>query len=113
MEIKDYLSLPYSRVLIPEEDGGYSCSVLEFPGCFSCGETLEKAMININEAMELWLLTSIDLNHKIPTPFATNDDSFEVVVSLSKSQWAKCAIMSREQKCDIRDIVLQLIEVNL
>lgn len=72
-----------------------------------------QAMANLNEAMEMWLLASIDLNHKIPTPYATDDDSFEVIVSLSKSQWAKCARMSREQKVNIRDIVLQLIEANL
>lgn len=67
MTVKDYIKLPYSRILIPE-DTGYSCSVLEFPGCFSQGDTLEEAMNNINEAMELWIEASLDLGHKIPTP---------------------------------------------
>jgi len=42
-------------VLHPEEEGGYSVEVPALPGCFSEGETLEEALVNIKEAAECWL----------------------------------------------------------
>jgi predicted RNase H-like HicB family nuclease len=41
------------RVLIqPEAEGGYSAFVPGFPGCTSCGETLDETLDNIREAFE-------------------------------------------------------------
>lgn len=38
-----------------EEDGGYSVSVPALPGCFSQGDTFEKAVKNTKEAIGLYL----------------------------------------------------------
>jgi predicted RNase H-like HicB family nuclease len=41
-------------VLIPEEDGdGYTVIVPSLPGCISEGDTVEEALANIREAIEL------------------------------------------------------------
>jgi predicted RNase H-like HicB family nuclease len=41
-------------VLIPEEDGsGYTVIVPSLPGCISEGDTVEEALDNIREAIEL------------------------------------------------------------
>lgn len=45
----------YSRVFIPEPTGGFSCYILEFPGCISQGDNLQEAYDNLQEALELWL----------------------------------------------------------
>ncbi len=42
----DYLKEPYGRLLIQDEDGTYSTEILEFPGCFSQGETANEAVKN-------------------------------------------------------------------
>ena len=39
-------------VIQPEEDGGYSAFVPGFPGCTSCGESIEETIANIREAFE-------------------------------------------------------------
>ena len=49
--IDGLLSLP-ARI-VPEEQGGYSCSVPSLPGCFSCGDTFEEACAMIEEAAKL------------------------------------------------------------
>lgn len=42
-------------VLFEEEpDGGFSVSVPTLPGCFSQGDTFEKALENIREAISLY-----------------------------------------------------------
>jgi predicted RNase H-like HicB family nuclease len=40
-----------------EEDGGYSVSVAELPGCVSQGDTWEEALANIKEAITVYLRT--------------------------------------------------------
>ena len=42
-------------VLEPSEDGGYTIYVPSLPGCISQGDTREKALANIQEAIELYL----------------------------------------------------------
>ncbi len=42
-------------VLEPSEDGGYTAIVPALPGCISEGDTVEEAMANIREAIELYL----------------------------------------------------------
>lgn len=42
-------------VLEPSEEGGYTVHVPSLPGCISEGETEEEALLNIREAIELYL----------------------------------------------------------
>ena len=41
--------------LEPSEEGGYTVYVPGLPGCISEGDTKEKAIANIREAIELYL----------------------------------------------------------
>ena len=42
-------------ILETSEDGGYTVYVPCLPGCISEGDTREEAMVNIREAIELYL----------------------------------------------------------
>lgn len=42
--------------------------VPDLPGCFSAGDTLDEAVDNAKEAMELWLETVIDDGGAVPEP---------------------------------------------
>ncbi len=45
----------YQAVFQEETEGGFSVWVPDLPGCASQGETLEEALQNIKEAIELYL----------------------------------------------------------
>jgi predicted RNase H-like HicB family nuclease len=47
-------------VLEPSDEGGYTVHVPSLPGCISEGDTLDEAMINIREAIDLYLETVED-----------------------------------------------------
>ena len=49
------LTMKLKVLVLPEADGGYSVSVPAMPGCFSEGDTLDEALVNIREAAELWV----------------------------------------------------------
>jgi predicted RNase H-like HicB family nuclease len=42
-------------ILEPSNEGGYTVYVPSLPGCISEGETLDEALENIREAIELYL----------------------------------------------------------
>jgi predicted RNase H-like HicB family nuclease len=47
-------------VLEPSDEGGYTVYVPSLPGCISEGESVEEAMVNIREAVDLYLDTVED-----------------------------------------------------
>jgi len=42
-------------VIEPSDEGGFTVYVPSLPGCVSEGETMDEAMANIREAVELYL----------------------------------------------------------
>jgi predicted RNase H-like HicB family nuclease len=47
-------------VLEPSDEGGYTAYVPSLPGCISEGDTLDEAMTNVREAIDLYLETVED-----------------------------------------------------
>ncbi|MCJ7623623.1 MAG: type II toxin-antitoxin system HicB family antitoxin [Anaerolineaceae bacterium] len=47
--------MKFKVVLEPSDEGGYTVYVPSLPGCISEGETEEEAMLNIRQAIELYL----------------------------------------------------------
>jgi predicted RNase H-like HicB family nuclease len=47
--------MTFKVVLEPSEEGGYTVYVPALPGCVSEGDTIEQALQNIREAIELYL----------------------------------------------------------
>ena len=53
--------------LIPDEDGiGYTVEVPSLPGCISEGDTLEEALTNIKEAIDLYIEVLIEDGREVP-----------------------------------------------
>jgi predicted RNase H-like HicB family nuclease len=47
--------MKFRVVLEPSDEGGYTVYVPALPGCISEGDTVDEAMQNIREAVELYL----------------------------------------------------------
>ena len=47
--------MKYTAILEREDDGGYHAFVPALPGCHTQGDTLEEAVENVREAMEVYL----------------------------------------------------------
>jgi predicted RNase H-like HicB family nuclease len=63
------LSLPPRRVILvspPENNGWWTIECPALPGCISQGQTVEEALSNIKEAMELWLEDALESGQTIP-----------------------------------------------
>jgi predicted RNase H-like HicB family nuclease len=49
------MKMQFKVLLEPSEQGGFTVYVPSLPGCISEGETVEEALENIKEAIELYL----------------------------------------------------------
>ena len=50
------------------EDDIYVAEVPELPGCMAHGDTEEKALRNVKQAMKLWIDTAKEFGDPIPVP---------------------------------------------
>lgn len=59
----------YPIAIEPGDDNhAFGVVVPDLPGCFSAGDTLDEAIDNAKEAIELWLETIIDDGGTVPEP---------------------------------------------
>lgn len=67
LDPNEILKRPYHRIVVYGDDG-ISVSILEFPGCYECGDTVEEALSRLEETAEVWLEAVIELGQAIPEP---------------------------------------------
>ncbi len=48
-------NMRFKVILEPSDEGGYTVYAPSLPGCISEGDTLEEALVNIREAIRLYL----------------------------------------------------------
>ena len=72
--LNEYLKLPYRMELVEDaEEGGFVVSYPDLPGCITCGETVESAVANAQDAKRAWLEAALEEGVEIHEP-----DSLEV-----------------------------------
>ena len=64
-------TIDFKVLLEPDEDGGYVVVCPSIPGCYSQGDTVEEALANIREAIELCLEDMADRGEEVPDPSST------------------------------------------
>lgn len=95
MDVKDYMRLPYTRVIqeMNDESGHYYFGrILELDGCQSSGDTLEELNENLDEAMEGYLEVKLENHLSIPLPKDTSGYSGKFVLRLPRSLHQRLAI---------------------
>jgi antitoxin HicB len=72
--------MDFKVVLEPDPDGGYVVCCPTLPGCYSQGDTLDEALENIREAIELCLEDMQAQSEPLPDPSRTLVGSVLVTV---------------------------------
>ena len=81
MNVKDYMKLPYTRLVqeVNDESGHYFYGrILELDGCQSTGDSLEELYEGLNEAMEGYIEVKLENGLKIPAPEKTEKYNGEI-----------------------------------
>jgi predicted RNase H-like HicB family nuclease len=112
MNINDYLDMPYGvtvRHMNDESGEYYFATVEEMPGCMSDGESAADALVNIREAMELWIEGKIEAGLEVPLPATMNSGkeySGKYVVRLPKSLHARLAAEAEAEGVSLNQYTL-------
>lgn len=72
-KLEYYMSLPYTIVVIPYQDGGYFAKVEELKGCMTEADSWEELKDMIEDAMRCWLEDAIEEGNEIPLPKVLED----------------------------------------
>ena len=107
--IEDYMTLPYRMELLPDAGGGYAVSYPDLPGCISCGETLESAVANGEDAKKAWFLAAMEDGLAIPEPDELNQYSGQFKLRIPKSLHRQLAEHSKREGISMNQYCLYLL----
>lgn len=107
-EIDVILERPYSYAITPDpEVGGFAASILEFPGCFAQGQTVDGAYANIRSAAREWLRILIRQGKDVPPPL---DPSARLVpLEVPHDVFAAVQRAAASKRLTASDLVLRML----
>lgn len=110
---EEYLKEPYSRVLVPDESGGYSAEMLEFPGCFAEGDTADEAIQALERAAQSWIQAALDQGQDIPQPFVNQGHGGKVALRLPKSVHRKAVQFAERDGTSLNQFLVSAIAARI
>ncbi len=110
---EDYLKEPYARILIPESEGGYSAEILEFPGCYSFGNTADEAMANLDDAAFNWIEAALAQGQFIPEPASVNEPSGKILLRLPRNLHKKAIQMAARERISVNTFLVDAVSARV
>jgi predicted RNase H-like HicB family nuclease len=109
----EYLKEPYARILIRDEQGGYSAEILEFPGCFAEGDTADEAMQALDRAADSWIQAALDQGQDIPPPFINQGYSGKIALRIPRSMHKKAAQFAERDGTSLNQFLMASIAARI
>ncbi|MEZ4503199.1 MAG: toxin-antitoxin system HicB family antitoxin [Dehalococcoidia bacterium] len=111
-QIERAMRLPYVRIIEADEDG-YSARVLEFPGCFSSGESAAEAAIELEDAMRVWMESELEAGHVIPEPIDAGSYSGKLTLRLTPSLHRELATRAAVEQRSLNGLMAELLAIGI
>lgn len=104
---QEIMKLPYERILLPEEEGGYSAYIAEFEGCAADGETADEALKNLNEAALAWISAEQMAGRNIPEAWSLQEFSGKILLRLPKTVHQQLARQADKEGVSLNHYLVQ------
>jgi len=112
-KLDDYLKLSYRMEIIEDMDeGGFVVSFPELPGCLTCGETIEEAILNARNAKRVWIESALEEGIEINEPDHSKQYSGQFKLRIPKSLHRSLAEHSRKEGISMNQYCLYLLSKN-
>ena len=109
--IEDYMAMPYRMEIVEDSDeGGFVASYPDLPGCISCGETVEAAAANAQDAKRAWLEAAME--DGIREPDSLDDYSGQFKLRIPKSLHRSLAEHSQREGISMNQYCVYLLSRN-
>ena len=111
--LNDYMKLPYRMEVIPDQvEGGFVISFPDLPGCITCGNTIENAIANTEDAKKAWLEAALADGIIIPEPNSLETYSGQFKLRIPKSLHCSLAEHSKQEGISMNQYCLYLLSKN-
>ena len=107
------MSLPYKMEIVADVDeGGFIASFPDLPGCFTCGDTVEKAAENAMDAKKAWIEAAVEEHLEIREPSEQASYSGQFKLRLPKTLHRMLAEQAREEGISMNQYCIYLLSKN-
>ncbi len=111
--LNEYLSLPYRMEIVEDRDeGGYVVSFPELPGCVTCGETVESAVANAEDAKREWIKAALEDGITIHEPDDLENYSGQFKLRIPKSLHRSLTEHARREGISMNQYCVYLLSKN-
>jgi antitoxin HicB len=108
-QIKKMLQMPYQRRVIPDESGGFTASILEFPGCIAEGDSASEALDNLESAAESWLKVALESGYEVRAPISAGVCSGKIALRLPRSLHQLVAELAEIEGTSLNQLLVMAI----
>ena len=111
--LNDYRKLSYRMEIVEDkEEGGFVVSYPDLPGCISCGETVEKAIVNALDAKREWLHAALEEGIEIYEPDSLQNYSGQFKLRIPRSLHRLLAEHSKREGISMNQYCVYLLARN-
>lgn len=111
--LNDYMELSYRMEIMEDKDeGGFVLSYPELPGCITCGETLEIAIANAQDAKKVWIEAALEEGISIYEPNKLEDYSGQFKLRMPRSLHRLLAEHSKREGISMNQYCVYLLSRN-
>ena len=111
--LDEYLKLPYRMEIVEDStEGGYVVSFPELPGCITCGNTIDTAFANAEDAKREWLTAALEEGIHINEPDALEKYSGQFKLRIPKSLHRSLTEHARQEGISMNQYCVYLLSKN-
>ena len=111
--LNEYMEMSYRMEIVEDKDeGGFVVSFPDLPGCVTCGETVESAVANAQDAKRAWLEAALEDRIEIQEPNNLEDYSGQFKLRLPRSLHRSLAEHSKREGISMNQYCVYLLSRN-
>lgn len=97
------------KVFFSKEDKAWIALTPELPGCSAFGKSPERALKELNTAIELWLDTAKAKKWNVPTPVASKTPAGKVLLRLPKELHQEYLSLAAKEGISLNQFMLYVL----
>lgn len=111
--LADYMEMSYRMEIVEDKDeGGFVVSYPDLPGCITCGETVESAVLSALDAKRAWLEVALEEGIEIYDPDNLDDYSGQFKLRIPRSLHRLLAEHSKREGISMNQYCVYLLSRN-
>lgn len=111
--LNDYMAMSYRMEIVEDKDeGGFVVSYPDLPGCITCGETIESALKNAEDAKKAWIEAALEEGIEICEPDSLEYYSGQFKLRIPRSLHRTLAEHSKREGISMNQYCVYLLSKN-